>query len=495
MLYYHILDLQGALPMLLLGAWVLLFAVRLARRRPRLIDVVPAFFILIQIVHSAVFKQAGIIHAYWTYYLSPAIAVGGADVLVLLARLLKRAAAKVCLSLGGRLARDPAPSLGYALVFLAVFFPLVVFQARFAWAQLRWGMATGAASYVHPYDDQYGEILWAGELAKRYGRSGVRYFIDRSVRGRIEFLYYLDAPYENSDMQRFDLMEGAAPAVRNVMLVDLSYCTARSVLSSMVGKYKTFVWDRRFVAVEAVRADKDSPRGFVSRELPFPLWWRWLVNPVRPPVAWGPDPDSQSLASIFEPALKLTAQSMTGGPGGAPEEWTCPQGSVMSVISTTLSSTPAAGKIVGSLRPACRRVVLDAKRGVVAQGSEATAGGPWFGIWTGLGETTVGCKAGDLPVGIYAYRHKGTWISGTGLLCSSVRASDSGSGTGWDFTFSKPYRTKTSGLEVGNAVELPCPERSVAWGFQGRAGDLVDAVGASCVELVDVLVTPRGEDL
>jgi len=240
-IYYRTRDLQGVVPMTLVGSWILLLLGRLLFGKLRLLSLIPLFFIFAQVIHSVVFKQAGIIHSYWTYYLSPAIAVGGAIVLFTIGGWTRKALKRIILASGVRFRRSWARAAIFAVVVTAALGPLFIYQGQFAWKKLCWGFATGAASYHPSYDDQFGEVMWARELARFYDRRSVLYMMDWSVQWRIEFMYYLDAPFVPANFMGFKPGR-QRPNCRKVILIDLKHLPSRTALSRLIGKYDIKVW-------------------------------------------------------------------------------------------------------------------------------------------------------------------------------------------------------------------------------------------------------------
>jgi len=354
-LYYRTRDLQGWIAMGLLVGWIVLLVKRLVGGKVTIIHTVPLFFLLAQVIHTVVFKQAGIIHSYWTYYASPAIAVGGAALLVALGRWIGTALRKVILAAGVRFRRPRTFGVLHVLLALVLIGPIFLLQGRYALKQFRWGFATGAAAYNPDYDDQFGEIMWARELAGLYDRRSTHYLLDRSLQWRIEFTYYIDAPLTPTVTMGFTPKRDTA-AGHTVLLVDLEHVYSRAGLARLVGKYKTTLWDRRFVAIENVRSTGPI-QAYVSEAQPAPLWWRWLVNPSRPPIRWVSDPDPEEVASLFSTETKVTAEFKKGGFGGGPEEGDCPGGQTMSGLVTNMFESPRAGPLISGLRPLCRKVV------------------------------------------------------------------------------------------------------------------------------------------
>jgi hypothetical protein len=365
--------------------------------------------------------------------------------------------------------------------------PLFAAQGRYAAKRLRWGFATGAAAYNPDYDDQFGEIMWARELAQKYDRRSTQYLLDRSLQWRIEFTYYIDAPLTPTVTMGF-LPHRAAADAHPVLLIDLEHVYSRAGLARLAQKYKTTVWDRRFVAVENVKSD-GSVEAFVSEAQPAPLWWRWLVNPSRPPIRWIPDPDPGAVATLFSREINVTAEFKKGGYGGGPEEWDCPGGHTMSGLVTQSFNSPKAGALISGLRPLCRKVAIPVggkgKRAKKkkSDGLAVDHAGPWIGRWTGILETVTACHEDELPVGMIVYLQKNNWVKGLALLCARVKIREADGAGAFKAVFIRRGTSPLAGKAGETAQEIPCPQGSVVWGFRGRGGDLIDAAGVSCVKL------------
>jgi 4-amino-4-deoxy-L-arabinose transferase-like glycosyltransferase len=474
-IFHHALDLQGAVGLVLLLAWLMSFIPRLLLRCTSKVELVPALFLVMQAIHSTVFKNAGFIHSYWTYYLSPAMAVGGAVALVTFeksSRILVRDI--LCRRL--RPASTRGVSLGFKVIAFGVAAALLVHGGRLAWAKFKWGFTTGSASYNDNYYDQFKEVTWAKELARLYGREGVVYKLDKSLsEWRIELMYYLDAPYDELGGTGFDqAAKGSKKHV--VVLVDLKQTGARKVIAQMPSKGKMLVWNRRFVAMEPGTAERGL-KGFVSYAQPSPWWWRWLVNFSKPPVTWVPDQDRRKLGGALGLGVQVTAEIIKGGGGGGLEEWDCPPAWVIGGFSVAITKTKSQGDLLGALRPFCRRVDREGKLA-----AEAEEPGTWMGSLSGPKIDTIACRDGDFPVGAYMYVHAGRWISGMGMVCASGRLETKKGTAGWIFKPQSTYRTTLAGRKSGKVIEALCPAGSVVWGFRGRAGALVDAAGVSCAE-------------
>jgi hypothetical protein len=419
----------------LLGAWILFAFDRAIRRRLGLIDLIPVLFFLTQLIHSTVFQQAGRIHSYWTYYLGPAYAVGGAIALREAWRGLKPVLRPIALATAAA---------------------LLIFQAQFACRQLRWGFSTGNGSYVQDYHDQHAEMMWARELNRIFDRDSVHYCIHSSVqRTRLEFTHTLDAPHNYQP--GLNLPRPSSRIRHPVLLVDLNRLPDRqnsaAALSRLKDKHGAFVWDRRFVAIDGGAAAAGTTAVISRRQPPSPFW-RWLVNPDRPPIEWVPDPDPETVASLFERQPAPYVSSQRGGRGGGGFRWTCTRGQVIDRFSGQTEGTRT-HPMVSALKPTC-----------VDHGAEpilAPVVGPWLGRVRSTPARTVACRPGEQPVGIYG--SAGALVDGLGLLCA--RGTD-------------VIRSDLIGTPGGSGFEQRCPAGSVLTGLTGRATRHLHAVGIVC---------------
>ncbi|MBW2702263.1 MAG: glycosyltransferase family 39 protein [Deltaproteobacteria bacterium] len=177
-------DLHGWLLYSLGAAWLISATWRLFARKLERIDLLPALFLVTQLIHSTVFSQAGKIHCYWTYYLGPFFAVAGAVVLL---RVWRFAQEKLQNRSGARFVFNQT-AVGVTLIALLA-------QGLWTAKQQRWGFRSGTAAYVQHYDDGYDLATWGRELSARFPREKVYYLIHKSLfRPRLEFEFYLDAP-------------------------------------------------------------------------------------------------------------------------------------------------------------------------------------------------------------------------------------------------------------------------------------------------------------
>ncbi|MBI5489205.1 MAG: glycosyltransferase family 39 protein [Deltaproteobacteria bacterium] len=473
-------DLHGLLPLGLLAAWLVHFAIRAARRTLHLGDLVPLFFFLAQTVHSVLFKQAGSLHAYWTYHTSPAIALGGASVVLAVARGLPRVWREV-VSTGARrfaaarrdrilaISRPVELLLGAAVVLV----PLAV-QLPFAARKLRWGFRTGAASYEPAYDDQYLQIEWAKELTRRFNRSNADFLIHSSVHWRIEWMWYLDAP--NRPISGMQAPPGARDARRHqVMLFDLDHVHDRRALGSLIARHPAIVYARRFLVVDAATVGP-AFEAYESVALPRSVWWRWLVNPTRPPLEWRPEPDPAEVLAMFASDVELTVENLYGGGGGGPAEADCAKGWALAGFDVS-TIVRAGAKVLGAVQLRCRPLAAILAGRVVEPATLAV--GPALDK-TPEAAVRLECPPNQVAVGIYG--RCGALVDSLGVSCAVPVMRPDGKG-GTELSWSSATRVPTWSAGGGHSFESSCPPGFAAWGFRGRSGTLVDAVGIACARM------------
>lgn len=468
-------DLHGLLLYGLGAAWLVSAAVRLLRRRLERLDVLPALFFATQLVHSSVFQQAGKIHCYWTYYLGPAFAVAGA---LEIARLLRHLGA-----LGARLSDRPRLALAGRIVVLLALGTAACLQFRFAYLQLGWGFRSGTAAYVHHYDDQFAENTWARDLGNLFGREATRYRAHGSIfRRRLEFNYYLDAPIAHQAGLSIRSRPGRGDG-RELVLLDLNGLQSAAEQRSareLAGRHPTWIWDRRFLAVDVSRDAQSPPQAFVSRQREAPLWWRWLVNPDRPPVDWVPDPAPGAVAALLAYAIEVKPSRMVGGAGGGRLDWRCSPGQVLVRLHGQQVPTGAT-PLLESLRPECRSVLPE---GLSYPQPERLALSPLLGPWLGHITTApieqLACEPGRLPVGLHG--RSAALVDAVGLLCAPGRAVRGEDG-GWQLELGPRAASGLIGGSGGRPFELACPDGQVLVGLQTRTVHHFRAIGILCAAL------------
>ena len=455
-LWERSLDLQGPWLMALLALWAPVSLWRLAKGRAGPIDAVPLFFVLAQTIHSAVFQQAGFIHAYWTFWSGPAIAIGGALVLV----TAWRALAEV-LPLGKD---DAQRRLVLAIAGGAVVLGVL---APFAWQQFRWGFQTGSGSYVAQYDDQYPQALWLRSVGQRHDREKTTYHLHRSLDARIELLYYLDAPHRTRS--GLHLPAPGANGQGHVLLVDLEALprTRRRPLSRLVERHGAIIINGRFVSIDN-RSKDNAVQWFELRPQEAVWWWTWLFNSERPPMALtsvaAPLGGTQELLGAD---VRLTLQKVKGGRGGSDFEWDCPPGLHMSALEVfERHSKGGKVKTVAGVRAGCRQL---GQAQVAAQSARFGAQGP---------AVAVACAPDEVPVGYYG--RSGALVDAVGLLCQKPGAKEI-------------RRSVSAGGHGGKPFEVRCPKGSVVMGLRGRDGALLDAVGVACASPLSQKTKSKGD--
>lgn len=428
----RLLDLHGLIVVALTAAWVPLLVRRLRARTASARELVPGCFLAAQVLHSLLFRNAGAIHSYWTYWLGVASALGGADVVV---------------SLHARLASDARRWRGPAFVAAATVLGLV--QARYAHARLAWGFAHGTAAYLEPTPDIRTEVRAVRALRTIYAREDTLFVFHSSMEVRSEVHWYHDSPSDGSPtvIPRMGLV-GRAKHV--VMLVDLQRAGERADLEVLVSRHPTFVFERRIVAIE-ITGQKARLEAWTTAARPPSLIHSWFVDPASPPVTLVPDDAGAVKALLTWGEVAATGQS--GSAGGTLYGWDCPVGQHVGAIEAAVDK----GSIV-RVRGRCRRAAGDP--------GEDT---PFFG-GPGGAQVAVACPPGQALVGFSA-RTQG-FLAGLAPRCGRLDAAEA--------------RVETTPAIVGAVdggpgdVSFSCPTGTVARGLRIRAGALVDAFGVAC---------------
>ncbi len=470
-LWARSLDLQGPLLIGLGAAWLPLLVARIARGKAHMGDFAAAAFALMQLTHSLVFKQAGFIHCYWTYYASPALAIGGGLVLVTAVRAAGTAVAWLVEKLRGWQPAILAPALHLGFGALAAV-PMLQYQVPATLERMDWGFRGGSGSYIEPYDAQLPEVAFAKTLQQFYPRTTTFYLQHGSMPGRIEFQSSLDAPRAFFDS--FSLLPAERQkGKRTVLIADLVHVTDRAGLQRLAQAHPTRVFGRRFFAIE-VDDKRASLETFVAQPLPTPGWWRWLVHPDRGPTRWVPATPRQTVAGLFEPQVRIARIQSAGGTGGSPMTWDCAPGEVVATLDGRVTSNGSAN-LLGGLQASCQPVTA-------RQGSLAAAGalqeGPFYGGNGADGRWHLACNPGDVAIGLHG--RAGALVDAVGLVCARhptvARDATGAAGLRSDAT----YRTAAQGGPGGLAFELKCPPGSVFWGLRAQGAALIDQVGLAC---------------
>ncbi|MCA9562330.1 MAG: hypothetical protein KC561_02525, partial [Myxococcales bacterium] len=474
-------DLHGWIPMVLVVVWLVYFFVKWARRQNQLGDLIPLYFLMAQIIHSLMFKQAGFIHSYWTYHINPAMAVGGAVILLGAARWIPRFLAdclRVVVAPLGRLtqkrvyARALAPLS--ALGALIVVVPLWV-QTGYAFEQMRWGFQTGDASYVEPYNDRFLETRWAQEIAREFNRDNTDFRIHTGLEWRIETLWYLDAPHTFTTA--IPRVSHSQSERNQVMLFDLSKVSDWDTVASAIHRYHTRVYDRRFVLINF--SDQSGEfRSYVHVEDEPSIFWPWLVNPDRPPIRWVEDPDTELTRSLFDRRIEISERHDYGGHGGSRSEWNCPRGFVLSAMNIHIThSNDLAPSLLAQIRPECRSLEALLSRDAAAA-AESTFEGPPLGRVEDGEWQRLECPENHALVGVHG--RAGAMVDAVGIQCATV--SEAADGT---VVYGDIWTSPTVGGDGGDPFQFLCPDGSLGFAFYGRTGLLLDAYGLSCAVIDD----------
>jgi hypothetical protein len=463
-------DLQGPL-MLGLGAlWLPVGLWRLVRRQAGFADLIAWLFLAVQLIHSLVFKQAGFIHCYWTYYAGPTLAVGGALVLWQLWRLVERL-----------VQRTPWPAPVAVVLAVAMSVGLLVVQVPFARAKLRWGIDAGSGSYVVPYDPTLDEARFAVRLRARYGRAGVHYLWHNSLQGRIEVGALLDTGW--TDRHDFRVLPlDRQPDRKTLLIADLTRVSDRPGLLALAKTHPIVVWDRRFVAIE-VTDDRPTVLSFVAEPQPRSWWWRWLVHPDRAPVLWQKETPTPSVTDLLMPDHPVAATLTAGGKGGSEQRWDCPPGTVLTgldLAANSMDGRPAKPKLLAALRPICQSLSLKTAE-ATPWGAERP--GPSWGDQSAPLKMPLRCPAKAIVVGIHG--KAGDLVDSLGLICAKPgktqwpqeQAADSGLPRP---SWTESATTATLGGPGGVPFVLRCPPGTAVWSWRGKGAALIDQVGVAC---------------
>lgn len=446
--YTRMLDLHGPVIMWLTALWAPLWIVRARDGRARTPDLLPGAFLLAQVVHSLLFRNAGFIHSYWTYWLGPATAFGGADVAVTAFRTLRAWSVKA----------ERRTWVRPTLVVVALV--LVLFQVRYAFARLRWGYLRGSASYIVPTPDIRDDVRAAQFLAKRFAREDTLYLFHDSLPERAEVHWYHDTPFE-ARTTILPLLTDMSRAKHVVVVADLHGVGERSDLARMVREHPTIVFDRRLVAIDVstmgarFEAYRSEPRtqGAIAR-------WvhRWFVDPLAPPMDWVADDAAEVRALVgYDAPLEFVRETNTKT--GAPHAWDCPPGEFIAAFEG--AETDRAPTTVARLRGRCARL---------AKPGEGETTPSWGGA-SQRPEHASSCPAASAAIGIAA--RTGRFLDAVQVLCAVIRSDGS----------IDPARTATGewiGGPGGEARTILCPLGQVVRGIRVRAGALVDGVGIAC---------------
>ena len=473
------LDLQGGLFLTVLAVWIVVTSYRAWKRQLGLGELVPVCFFLAQLVHSVVFKQAGYVHSYWTYWLGPTLAIAAGSMLVQAVRSSPAWSRRLIAHFADSKPEAQrqrwmaqARRVGAAIGVVLVAAPLGG-QLAYSISRLQWGFLHGFGSYSEPYDDQFLAIRWVQHVTKDFDRTNTFFELHPSAQARIEWLYYLDAPNAAP-------VEGDVPVVPNVdvphhvVLIDLLFVRDWRKLRVLISKHPTIVYDQRFLAIDVA-----SPRHALSalRHVPqaAPWWWRWLVHPFRPPITWEPSrlDDLTRLELTEKPAVAM--ERTFGGEGGLPVAWDCPVGFALIGMRGSHSGD---APVLDQLQPICGVLLPPV-------GPERTVRPTWFegpalGFAVGK-DFLVTCEPGRVVAGLVV--RYGALVDALGLVCGTPRVVFDAVRGQSRVEMGDVDASALFGGPGGRMARFECPPGSVGWGLRGRLGMAFDAVGLSCVKV------------
>lgn len=455
LLWKRSLDLYGGALLALLFAWALWSAYQVVRGRGRRRDLIPWFFLLAQLIHSTVFKSAGAIHSYWTFYVGPALAIGGASLLV---HLWER--------------RNAIPWRFAPRVVAALFVVAAAGQTYYAIKRHFWGYANHRAAYVGSVSEEWLDVQWAKDLAARYGRDGTCYLVHPSADRRVHITYYLDAPrVENFDPPASGNVAKnlCAAGDKRIALFDLSKAHAHQVdaIWDLVFARKSLIWARRFVAVEVDEEREPERPNIIAlnwvEEDPS-VFEAWLVNSRNNPGHWRYDPSTD-----WWPARDRTRSRWAGGRNGPSTEVDCPGDEVVTALRIATKD-----RIVASAEVLCRPLHETLRRKSPPIDEQPGVGR----VGRTLTPNTVlsTCSSNAVATGLHG--RAGVLVDSLGLICRPTRRQG-----GAPPTLAEPRDAPQRGGTGGTSYRLSCPDGEVLTGVAARSEGFVIAVSPRCSPL------------
>jgi len=469
-------DLYGLGFMALLGIWLVYATVRVFRRRATAIDLIPWTFFGAQLIHSVVFKSAGAIHSYWTIYAGPALAVGGAMVLVAGATVV-----------GRWFMRSGHPTHASTLVPVVLLMVGATAQANYALGQHLWGHDNHRASYLDYTNDEWAESQWSILLHKRFGRDGTCYLVHPSADRTVQVMYYLDA--QRRDGKRALLSPSFRATTdlaceREILLVDRTRINAQEAerLPELIQEHPTIVLDRRFVAVifkDGRKPTAGSPEDFeawLMAPRPAPWWWSWLVSTRNPPFVIEEDPDRDwLLAEGIAEWHGGSTPGWAGGSGGTHQELTCPPGAFVHAIDVHVDNETVSGiGVECAVVPGALETVESLDGG--ADDSAMCVPGLFTGTYAAHRHSVIACPEEARMTGLRG--RAAALVDALGPLCQAISEL---SGARKNQRTTLLARTaRIEGGPGGQRFDLPCQPDERLIGVTVRAGALVDALSAVC---------------
>jgi 4-amino-4-deoxy-L-arabinose transferase-like glycosyltransferase len=458
LLGYQLGNLVGPFQILLMGAWALVSAVRFARSKIHLGDILPLFFVTACVVRVLILP-GDVDDPFWLFYLGPVACVA-------IATLGLGFAAWVCRALNAVLrghAKRGVTAFG-ALLVLAI----LALHVQLGLDRLAWSSATGAAM-VENYNDGHMNAIWIQDIATEFQRANTDFIVHNGLAGPLEWQVYLDAPFstiERISLRRSTLVEGH----HRVLLADLANFRNRERLSRLVRRHRTLVYDRRFLAID-LSTEQASFEAYAPVAAPASWLQRWLVHPRYADIQWEEDPDIDLVRALFSVDVDIVATERFGrSRAGNPIEWDCPKGLVLSGFDFTVSSSPGH---IAEVQPHCRSLAHAASGAVTMGPREMT--GPNFGSIDDGQRVRLECAPDAAVTGLYG---RGDQLPvAVGLLCARPAEA-------LDENASDPStRSDVVGGHGGEEFEFECPRGSLAWGFRGSLSSGTQSIGVACAEI------------
>lgn len=185
-----------------------------------------------------------------------------------------------------------------------------------------------------------------------------------------------------------------------------------------------------------------------------------------------PDPDLEpgrthttewTLYRVLNQEFDATHREVSGGPGGQPFQWTCPEGAYLDGFSGRID----ANETVTSLRPTCH---------ASEDGRNATRG-PQIGA-TGGARRRVSARCPDDSMAVGVEGRAGRFVDQLNLLCAPIETATETGAPRWNA--SKLETIEGGGGTGGEPFRITCPTASAAASLIGRNGARIDAVGVAC---------------
>lgn len=482
----RLIDLYGYIPLAVFGLWAVDFLARLLRLKGRFGDLVPAFFVAMQIAHTWLFKQAAHIHSYWVYYLGVAVAIGIGD-------LLWRSIVRATGWLEAVFAYLKRESVGLrtrrwctVLVFGGIVGVPMAYHTPHTIDEFMAFRAKGTSKYLSNYEDLYEQTNWIQRVARRFDSEPVDFAVHKSLPDDFEWTFYLANPYEYVDELAPPHKQRVGPRP-TALLLDLKYVADRTDLPALADDYSVSVYNRRFVVIGGGRG-RDSFEAYTYRRREASIWWNWLVNWRHPPGKWVPDPDPELARSAIETQRAATEEFWSGNSGGYPVAWACPDGAYLQGFRAHQTGEWWEG--ISGLKPVCGQ--LNVKDGKVEIRPLRREWAPFYGDRHEQGQSRdMTCRSDEALVGIKG--RSGKYTDALGIICARpvVVTNDSGQ---QKLEFVEHREGNEFGGDGGSPFKFVCPDGSAASAFLGRVGWLLDSVGIRCTAPDEVVTQAQNNE-